>query len=809
MASINGTSSTGGTSSYAGLLKGIGGLASGMDTDSLIEGMTLATRTKIAKQKQQKTLLGWKTDAYRSITDQLVSFSKKYTSFASSTNLLSNSFYGRTLITASGENSKYVSASGSANGAQNMTINGIKSLANDASMTTTEALSRNYIETGAINFGEEYSSAIKGEAFTVKIGTKNYNITIPDKEGGGVYENAEELAAAINSVLKEEKLANGNTADTALKVEAEDGKLKFTNTTTDGTSVKITKGSSKLLTALGVTNSDEATTDMDMEISTSGTVAKNAVDAEALRTASTFKERMKDATLTFEYNGVQKTIKFDDESKLNENDFVGFIQDELNSAFGKGRVKVSDNGGKLKFETTVPNGGADRSSILSITSGSAGMLGEKNVFGINAGSANKLNISTNLENSGMRGIEGMDFGEDGEKTIRINGEDITFEYKKGETSIGSILNAINANEKAGVRISYQSNSDSFSIVATQKGASGGVAIGAEDGSLNDFERMLFGKREADGSVDANSNALNGQVIQGKDAVILVDFDGEGGAAPMEVVRGSNTFTLNGMNITINNTFGYEGDNPIAGTEAIKFSAKVDSDKVVNAIKEMVETYNTMVDAIKSTMTEKPERDYKPLTDEQRKEMTESEIENWEKEAKKGMLFGDQDLSRLSTDMRFVFMSTNASGMNFSSIGLSTSSSWSDNGKLTLDETKLRAALDENPEQVANLLNSEMDGNDLTTGGAMTRMKYVLDKYAATEGATKGVLIEKAGNKESPTSMLKNTLLTQMKGIDKTIDTLEDKLKMETKRYQRQFTALEQLVQQMNSQSSWLANQFGG
>ena len=52
MASIGGLSGT--TSSSLNGLKGYGGLASGLDRDSLIEGMTQGTTSKIYKQQQKR-----------------------------------------------------------------------------------------------------------------------------------------------------------------------------------------------------------------------------------------------------------------------------------------------------------------------------------------------------------------------------------------------------------------------------------------------------------------------------------------------------------------------------------------------------------------------------------------------------------------------------------------------------------------------------------------------------------------------------------------------------------------------------------
>ena len=88
------------------------------------------------------------------------------------------------------------------------------------------------------------------------------------------------------------------------------------------------------------------------------------------------------------------------------------------------------------------------------------------------------------------------------------------------------------------------------------------------------------------------------------------------------------------------------------------------------------------------------------------------------------------------------------------------------------------------------------------------MKNVLDKYAKTVGSPKGILIERAGSVKSPLSITQNSLYKQIQEVDKRIADLQDALKMEEDRYIRQFTTLESLISQMNSQSGMLS-QFGG
>ena len=94
------------SSSTSNSIRGYGGLASGLDRDTLIESMTYATQSKITKQEREKTQLQWEQEAIRSISDKMVDFAEKYTgTLTSSSNLFSSVFLGRTDITASGDNS--------------------------------------------------------------------------------------------------------------------------------------------------------------------------------------------------------------------------------------------------------------------------------------------------------------------------------------------------------------------------------------------------------------------------------------------------------------------------------------------------------------------------------------------------------------------------------------------------------------------------------------------------------------------------------------------------------------------------------
>ena len=369
-------------------------------------------------------------------------------------------------------------------------------------------------------------------------------------------------------------------------------------------------------------------------------------------------------------------------------------------------------------------------------------------------------------------------------TLKINNVEI--EGINGDDTIKSMIDKIN-NSDAKVEVTYLEEENRFQIISKE---AGDKEVSIDRSSA--FARALFDKKNTMSNID----------LRGQDAIINVSYDG----VATEIRRSSNTFDLEGLAVTVSGEFGYTGDNLDTTAEAVTFSAKANTEKVINSVKKMVEAYNSIIEAVNKEISTKPNRSYTPLTDEQKEEMSESQIEKWEEKAKEGLLFSDSDLTSLASEMRSIFKSTlNSLGIEYTEIekiGITPSSTWSDNGKLVIDEEKLESALETNPESVSKLF-----AGDGTSNGLMTNIKNVFDQYAKKEGASKGILVDKAGSSLAPLSLLTNTIYKQLEDMDKTLKSLQAYLTTEQDRYISKFASLETVIAQMNSQSSWLSQQF--
>lgn len=795
--SIGGLSSTTGTSTST--IRGYGGLASGLDRDTLIEQLTSGTQAKIDKANQEKTKLEWIQEAIRTITDKMYDFTQKYTSYTSSDNLLGSALYSRSQITVNGANSKYISVSGSTQASELMSVLGVKQLAQQASLSTVDEVSDRLLSLGSLSTDLNTKTDVNvagGERIYIEYGNTSYTVKLGRGDGYS-YGTAQEVADSINKSLEQVTIAGGKTLADVMNFTVSGDKLVANNTDAAGNTITMTGGTGEILTTLGFTGRP----DDGFEINAGGNIT--AGEKNRAIQQKTIADQLGGQTISFSYNGTTKWIELPSASELKDktlDDLQSTLQKELDSAFGNGRIKVeltkSADGstGALSFKTTIPQTGADgrvvpgaddTTSTLSIVSSTGNLTGDDSLFQVANGESNRLNLSAKISESGLS--NSLDPSKPFE--LIINGKKI--EGIDENSSIQDIINAVNNDSDAGVTISYQENTDRFVVTSNQNGASGQVIV---KGSVAD---ALFG-----------SKGKGYTVTEGQDAIISVQYAGSNEVT--EIRRDSNTISMDGLNVTVSGTFGYdENGNYIQDTEKVTFTAKVDTDKAYETIKSMVDDYNEILELINEEVSTKPDRDYSPLTSSQKAEMSEDEIKLWEEKAKEGLLFMDSDMRSLADSLRFVIPSNLRSAL--SEIGISTSTDYSENGKLTIDESKLKAALESDPEKVRELFTAsaqtEEDGT-VTKGGLMTHMKSIFDQYAGTTGSTKGILIERAGSEHSVTSVMDNALLDQMNEIDDKINRLLDQLTTEQDRYISQFTQLEQLISQMNSQSSWLTSMIG-
>lgn len=828
MASISSLMSSGSSSSIYGSRNSniISGLASGMDTEAMIEGMVQGYQQKITQLGQDRTILQWQQSAYQSISDKLVEFSRKYMSYNSpATNLFSASFFNNAILTsANGTYADLVSATGKSS--STIVLNAVAQLAEAARYThDASGLDTSLGKGEPVKLGEKQPLSTMSGSLTLEYGNKKVTLDFGELElfnkADGTLDTAK-FQTALQDKLKEQKITTSSgdqvSADTLIDVKVDsNGTVTLSDKKGAGNNVHFSGATGDLKNL--VTSADAEGTSSFTLSTTEKVVKEDATKAEYLSGKS----------FTVTLNGQTKTFTLGeiDPSKGNLHEQVKQnLQEGLDKAFGKGKITVdmdTTGPGERSFSFSVSNGDTFR---ITSPVGEVLGLGENGVTSyVDTGKTLGDLLGRTSDGAGLNGLTGGELAKaigdvteikdkDGKVTSRVDSEGNTVDeqgyrldkdgkrfqeyeltvngvsigkYNK-DTALETVLNDINSNTEAGVSVSFSKTTNQFVFTAKETGAGGRVEIGGELGE------RLFGK------VNVTDKD---HYTAGQDAKFTATINGQ----KMEFSRSSNTFDLDGMSITLNGTFEVkDGETPVT------FSSKTDTDKIIDVVKTMVEDYNAIVSEVKKAYSDMPlEKSdgsrYKPLTDEDKADMTESEIKAYEEKAKTGILFMDRDLSSLYSALRSAVAPGGSDGSFLRSIGIKTS--YEDGlTTLSLDENALREALEQNPDQVKDAFTKSKE-NGAASDGLMASIQKVTDRYAATTGATKGILIEKAGSKYSPSAALNNTLLEQMKDIDKQVDKWQAKMSDKVDYYTNKFTQLEMLIAQMNSQSSSLAGMMGG
>lgn len=808
MSSVSRTSSSLGNTA----LRGFGGLASGIDRDALIEQMTARTTSKITSKKQAMTKLEWKRDAYRSISNKIIDLQDNYLSYSATKSLKNSDFFAKNQVSVQGDPdyTKYISATGNADTASRVSVLGVNKLATSATLISGEKKTDSAITLGGISASDFSNKEIKTSNLSgTKLTFGTYSIT--DKQ-------FTTEATFTFPTSYEKKLDNGKTETVTIDYTAssdkiveqlnealdsqgflgKDGKsgIKFTlngdqiqisqtDSITDKGKSCVIRETSSALKSLGFNSGKMNQDDIDNGISLdefNASSNKSSFEAAAI-TKQPLSDYLKGKSISVSYGGQTKNIELigDKEEIKDFKAFKDSLQNKLDKAFGSGKVTVGEGqNGSLTFTAK------DNKQTLQISADSKEL---QNALGITSTQSNKISTGSSLwENRVKLGLGKYDTKEklnDALKNFTVNGAKI--DNITADTTVDGLLTAINNNKDAGVTATYLGSENKFVLSSNEKGEGRKITLGSDPKDHTDAANLIFGGDE-NGSQD------------GTDGEMSILYNG----VQTTITSSSNTFSIDGLDIRATNTFNTGSATAEGG---VRFTASADTEKVTETVKKFIEAYNAMIDEVRTQATTKPDSNYKPLTDDQKNEMNENSIKNWEDKAKEGILYNSSALKDLDNATQGIFSSMMMNGVSYDDlekIGISFSDDYTAGGKIVFDEEKFKTAMNSDPEKVSDLFTG--------THGIVNTIDSTLStyatRYASRNGNSYGVLIEEAGSEKLSLTLTNNSIYKELKDMQETITNLQSQLSTEQDRYISQFTQMETLINQMNSQSSYLS-QLGG
>ena len=445
---------------------------------------------------------------------------------------------------------------------------------------------------------------------------------------------------------------------------------------------------------------------------------------------------------------------------------------ETNLAFSNLRNGASN----LQFQSSFNSYSATSTNSGSVTVGTTAnaMSGAYSVKVTSVASSAKLNSAAPVVNTTDLPAQGTNaIGIVGTFIVRNGTTENVVNVTEGMTfdGLAQAIQDATAGQKPELRANFDNTTSRFFI--TSKG------MGGDQNFTMEFtDQTLADKVLNNGTLTSTTtNASYGSV----------EFDG------IQINNlTTNKTTVNGLTLNLLQS----------STETSIINVQSNPEKPIEMIKKFVESYNEIVSKIEKQLVEKRYPDFQPLSDEQKKDMTEGEIELWEEKARSGLLRNDSVLKSAMQELRRELMDPVAGidmeNINLlSEIGIDTRKF--EGGKLFINETKLTEELTNNPDEVMELFTRKNAAGDGVGIGdkVYAKLNDIVDRMG-----------DKAGRVTN--SVDNSNISKKIKQMDEEISRWQDRLTKIEDRYWRQFTAMEKALSQMNSQSAWMQqSMFGG
>lgn len=875
--------------------KGMAGLASGMDTSSMVDAMLSGTQAKIDKQKANKAILGYKQTMYRNALSSLTGFQKNFLDPIGKNSLNVSSFYNS--MTATSKSSAF-RATATDNAPSGKTIiNSISQLAKAAQIKTAAGMR----VTGDVK-GEIDLDKLAGQEIQVDLDGVRKTIKLPGAPTGGSMTNDEFRAAVQSSINK----AFGN----GITVGGTGSEITFS---ADTNREFVISGNSDAMNILGITTGASNKVNDSIDLSKLNLATPLAGDS--------FKFTINGEQFEFSSSDdLDKVISTINRSDANVNVRYSTLEDKFimeSTVSGKDvTIEMTQEEGNLLTAMFGVAAGGSYSSRQQVSygdvTGSIGGIGGSYTPGDIISDENYMKIRDELDAVTAeinRATEDKDY----KFELRIDDEivEITIPKRQStdpadpdaplkEYTLADVVSTINNDAKVsakGIAITLQEETDAGGVSTGR--LTGQVLVEVPDGTkfeTSDFAKSILGLPASNAKVaeggdtfrsagydtafditlrDAGGAAMatiaitpdmtmddvaaaikTGLQAQGAGAGVDVTFDEDGSKGgfrifgvdiPMtidfgsegknlfgseeikfgqgnghtyaetagqnakmqingiDVERNSNQFTIDGMAYELRSTFNETND----PSKVEEIEVTRDTGKILDGIKLFMEEYNKIVEKTWQMLKEEAVyKEYPPLTDKQKEGMSDKEVELWEKKSQEGLMRGDKTLESIMNTMRDTMLTRpDGTKYNLADIGITTSYDidkgiggmlkFSDGG-----EEKLKNIIAQEPEEIEKLFS----GNN----GLIPELNKVI-KGVSTVDTTGTVkygnlsLANIAGTTGVPDASSK--IYNQVRDINKNLESLNVKYKLEYTRYWKQFTSMEQMISQMNQQSSWLTQQF--
>ena len=268
---------------------------------------------------------------------------------------------------------------------------------------------------------------------------------------------------------------------------------------------------------------------------------------------------------------------------------------------------------------------------------------------------------------------------------------------------------------------------------------------------------------------------------------------------IEYIGSSNSFSINGLNITAQVVTG-DGD-----ANAISITTATDTQGIYDKIKDFLSQYNSLINEITSLYNADSAKGYEPLTDDEKDAMSDTEVEKWEQKIKDSLLRRDDNLESLMSAMTSAMsgaVEVNGKKMYLSNFGIKTL------GYLNAPA---------NQQNAYHIDGDEDDAN--SSGNADKLMTAITNDPDTVINFMQGLAsnLYNSVHKKMQTSSLSSIytvyndkeMASEYSDYTDLIKKWEEKLQDKEDYYYKKFSSMETALSKLNSQTSSLSGLFGG
>lgn len=278
-------------------------------------------------------------------------------------------------------------------------------------------------------------------------------------------------------------------------------------------------------------------------------------------------------------------------------------------------------------------------------------------------------------------------------------------------------------------------------------------------------------------------------IDGSDAKIKLNG--------VEYTSNTNNITVNGLTVTATGITG-DGDE-----NAITISTQTDAQGIYDKIKDFFTEYNKVINELAKQYNADYVKDYEPLTEEEKEEMSDKEIEKWEEKIKDSLLRHDSTVSSVMNAMTSAMFGTvdvNGKTYSLANFGIQTlgylNAAKNEQYAYHIDGNKDDDVSSGKDDKLMAMINSDPD----TVVDFFKQLSTNL--YDALDTKMKSTSMNSAYTVYSDKQMTKD-----LDNYTKLIKTWENKLADREEFYYKKFSAMEKAMASLNSTQSSLSGYF--